>query len=211
MMMGSVCAEQQHKFHASHQFLLNKKSLMREIDIPPRKLLSRRVAAAEAEGFSPREESILLQKFLPYNSGGGSEEEDDDDADPYSSDHFRIRFAAVRGGSGEEVPKFFEPLLPILPLRLRISHVYPDGIPRFTPDVASVAVTTDLPGQTPFDELVLAASVPLRRSVRIRGFELQGCGDYRANEFSGRLHCGGGGGGGGGDEEKYHVYMGFNG
>ncbi|PSS14470.1 Zinc finger CCCH domain-containing protein [Actinidia chinensis var. chinensis] len=95
MMMGSVCAEQQHKFHASHQFLLNKKSLMREIDIPPRKLLSRRVAAAEAEGFSPREESILLQKFLPYNSGGGSEE-DDDDADPYSSDHFRMYEFKVR-------------------------------------------------------------------------------------------------------------------
>ncbi|KAL0354227.1 UNVERIFIED_CONTAM: hypothetical protein Sangu_1004000 [Sesamum angustifolium] len=33
-MMGSVCAEQQHKFHHSHQLYLTKKSL-REIDIPP--------------------------------------------------------------------------------------------------------------------------------------------------------------------------------
>ncbi|GFZ12896.1 zinc finger C-x8-C-x5-C-x3-H type family protein [Actinidia rufa] len=97
MMMRSVCAEQQHKFLASNQLLLKKKSRMREIDIPPRKLLGRSSAAAasEAEGFSPREESLLLQKFLPYNSRGGSEDDDDND-DPYSSDHFRMYEFKVR-------------------------------------------------------------------------------------------------------------------
>ncbi|XP_059664665.1 zinc finger CCCH domain-containing protein 2 [Cornus florida] len=93
--MGSVCAEQ-HKFHPSHQLLLNKKTL-REIDIPPRKLLDRRATAAAmspetVEMFldSPKVDETLLHKFLPYNGS------DDDDADPYSSDHFRMFEFKVR-------------------------------------------------------------------------------------------------------------------
>lgn len=92
-MMGSVCAEQQHKFHHSHQLYLAKKSL-REIDIPPRKLLSRRAAAAAASDVfavdSPKAEHAIFSKFLPYNNV------DDDDDDPYSSDHFRIYEFKVR-------------------------------------------------------------------------------------------------------------------
>lgn len=104
--MGSGCAEQHHKFHTSHQLqLLNKKSLLREIDIPPRKLLSRRVAAAGlgenmADMFadSPRSaaEEALMQKFLPYNNGGGDSDDSDSDLDPYSSDHFRMYEFKVR-------------------------------------------------------------------------------------------------------------------
>ncbi|KAL3509322.1 hypothetical protein ACH5RR_028723 [Cinchona calisaya] len=103
--MGSVCADQQHhKFHHSHQLCYlnsnNKKSLVREIEIPPRKLLTRRANMHhEADMFymnsssSPSnkaEESALLQKFLPYNNM------DDDDANPYSSDHFRMYEFKVR-------------------------------------------------------------------------------------------------------------------
>ncbi|EPS67507.1 hypothetical protein M569_07268 [Genlisea aurea] len=85
--MGSVCAEQHHKFHSSHQLNLSKKSL-REIDIPPRKLLGRRgmVAAAAAEV-----EDAAFSKFLPCNSV-----EEEDDSDPYSSDHFRMFEFKVR-------------------------------------------------------------------------------------------------------------------
>ncbi|KAG5551948.1 hypothetical protein RHGRI_010147 [Rhododendron griersonianum] len=101
--MGSVCAEQHHKFHTSHQLqLLNKKSLLREIDIPPRKLLSRRAAACGGENVadifadSPRSaEEALMQKFLPYNNGGGDSDDSDAD-DPYSSDHFRMYEFKVR-------------------------------------------------------------------------------------------------------------------
>lgn len=97
--MGSICAEQQHKFHLSHQLFLGKKTL-RDIEIPPRKLLSRRAAAAAAAAAetgdflmdSPRSDETLLQKYLPYNTGA----DDDDDADPYSSDHFRMYEFKVR-------------------------------------------------------------------------------------------------------------------
>ncbi|KAL7086957.1 hypothetical protein ACP275_13G035500 [Erythranthe tilingii] len=96
-MMGSVCAEQQqHKFHHSHQLFnnLTKKSL-RDVDIPPRKLLGRRSAAAAAAGDvyadSPRAEDAVFSKFLPYNNADA-----DDDDDPYSSDQFRIYEFKVR-------------------------------------------------------------------------------------------------------------------
>ncbi|KAL2496848.1 Zinc finger CCCH domain-containing protein 2 [Forsythia ovata] len=83
--MGSVCAEIQHKFHHSHQLYFNKK-----IDIPPRKLLSRR-STAPVDFFmeSPKAEAAIFRKFLPYN-------DDDDDGDPYSSDHFRMFEFKVR-------------------------------------------------------------------------------------------------------------------
>ncbi|KAK6134915.1 hypothetical protein DH2020_031335 [Rehmannia glutinosa] len=95
--MGSICAEQQHKFHHAHQLYLAKKSL-REIDIPPRKLLSRRAAAASSPSAaadvymdSPKAEDAVFSKFLPYNNV-----DDSDDSDPYSSDHFRIYEFKVR-------------------------------------------------------------------------------------------------------------------
>lgn len=104
---ASACAEQQHhhKFHHSHQLYLGKKSL-REIEIPPRKLLSRRAAAGAVNHLqdtndhhyvfmdSPKDhEEALLRKFLPYNN---SDEEEEEEADPYSSDHFRMYEFKVR-------------------------------------------------------------------------------------------------------------------
>ncbi|KAL3364068.1 hypothetical protein AABB24_013023 [Solanum stoloniferum] len=102
--MEGLCAElHHHKFHPSHQ--LYKKSL-RDIDIPPRKLLSRRSTLSSIDHVvsdvqfmdSPKslgglgtESDTLFQKFLPYNSL-----DDDDDADPYSSDHFRMYEFKVR-------------------------------------------------------------------------------------------------------------------
>ncbi|KAK4786806.1 hypothetical protein SAY86_010639 [Trapa natans] len=94
--MGSVCAEQ-HKLH----YLLSprSKAVAGCLDIPPRKLLSLRNAAAsspEADMFldSPRG----FDKFLPYNSSLGSDDSDDSelDSDPYSSDHFRMYDFKVR-------------------------------------------------------------------------------------------------------------------
>ncbi|KAL2483337.1 Zinc finger CCCH domain-containing protein 2 [Forsythia ovata] len=91
--MTSVFADQQQqKFYYSHQ-LYGKKS-SREIDIPPRKLFSRRSATAQAaEMFmdSPKgEEDGLFHRFLPFNNV------EDDDADPYSSDRFRMYEFKVR-------------------------------------------------------------------------------------------------------------------
>ncbi|KAK7401948.1 hypothetical protein VNO78_13837 [Psophocarpus tetragonolobus] len=82
--MSSVCGEQ-HKFHHSHHShhshqLLSPKKSLREIDIPPRKLLTRRAA-----------EDSMLQKFLPCNNL-----DDSDEDDPYSSDHFRMFEFKVR-------------------------------------------------------------------------------------------------------------------
>ncbi|KAG4978374.1 hypothetical protein JHK86_037848 [Glycine max] len=77
--MSGVCAEQ-HKFYPSHQLLSPKKTL-REIDIPPRKLLTRRAAKCVG-GTDVYSEETMQQKFLPSN--------DSDEDDPYSSDHFRM-------------------------------------------------------------------------------------------------------------------------
>ncbi|KAK9076322.1 hypothetical protein SSX86_004656 [Deinandra increscens subsp. villosa] len=91
-------------------YLSNKKSL-RDIDIPPRKLLSRR-SSSSASSSSPEAafidalyhkqqvdsptvlpEETLFKKFLPYNTGLDS---DDEDGDPYAADHFRIYEFKVR-------------------------------------------------------------------------------------------------------------------
>lgn len=90
-MMGSVCADQQHKFHHSHPLSFLTKKSLREIDIPPRKLLSRR-PAADMFSDSPKmdADNSVFSKFLPYN------DVDDDDSDPYSSDHFRMYEFKVR-------------------------------------------------------------------------------------------------------------------
>lgn len=84
--MSSVCAKQ-HKFYPSHQLLSPKKTL-REIDIPPRKLLTRRAAACVGGTDVYSSEETMLQKFLPSN--------DSDEDDPYSSDHFRMFEFKVR-------------------------------------------------------------------------------------------------------------------
>ncbi|KAL6181359.1 hypothetical protein ACLB2K_048014 [Fragaria x ananassa] len=97
--MSSVCAEQ-HKFHTSHHLFSSKKShhLLREVDIPPRKLLTRRstphrdLSSSPDMYDSPRfsaSDEALLRKFLPYNT-------DDDDDDPYTSDQFRMFEFKVR-------------------------------------------------------------------------------------------------------------------
>ncbi|CAL9012308.1 unnamed protein product, partial [Prunus brigantina] len=104
--MTSVCAEQQHKLHPSHQLLSSKKSLHNTtIDIPPRKLLTRRTQTQDftssspemySPSFSTADEALLL-KFLPYNAAADDSDEDDaNSSDPYSSDHFRMFEFKVR-------------------------------------------------------------------------------------------------------------------
>ncbi|MFS8031055.1 putative transcription factor C3H family [Helianthus anomalus] len=93
--MASSCLD--NKFNPL--FHTNKKPLW-DIDIPPRKLLSRRASASSPESFldamsqteSPRvlPDETLLRKFLPYNTS------DDEDADPYAADHFRMYEFKVR-------------------------------------------------------------------------------------------------------------------
>ncbi|OIW08355.1 hypothetical protein TanjilG_03031 [Lupinus angustifolius] len=94
--MSSVGAEQ-HKFQPSHQLLSLKKSL-RDIDIPPRKLLTRRAAAATYDGAADMySDETFFQKYLPHNNMNIIvDESDDDDSDPYSSDHFRMYEFKVR-------------------------------------------------------------------------------------------------------------------
>ncbi|KAK7257412.1 hypothetical protein RIF29_31382 [Crotalaria pallida] len=93
--MSSVCAEQ-HKFQPSHQLLSLKKSL-RDIDIPPRKLLTRRAAAATHDGADMFSDEAIFQKYLPHNNMVDAEsDESDDNSNPYSSDHFRIYEFKVR-------------------------------------------------------------------------------------------------------------------
>lgn len=106
--MASGSCLEQHKFHSSHHQLYNlaNNKSIRDIDIPPRKLLGRRASAASSETFldnmyqqqqneSPKvlPEDTLFKRFLPYNSGVDS---DDEDGDPYSGDHFRIYEFKVR-------------------------------------------------------------------------------------------------------------------
>ncbi|OIW06005.1 hypothetical protein TanjilG_11692 [Lupinus angustifolius] len=85
--MSSVC--KQHKFHPSHQLLSLKKSL-RDIDIPPRKLLTRRAPAIYDGATDMFSDEILFQKYLPHNNMNMVDDSDVDYSDPYSSDHFRI-------------------------------------------------------------------------------------------------------------------------
>ncbi|MED6146817.1 hypothetical protein PIB30_038218 [Stylosanthes scabra] len=95
-MSSSICSDHQqhhHKFYSSQQLLSPKKSL-RDIDVPPRKLLTRRGASAIEPGdmFS---DDTLFQKFLPCNNPADSDSGSDGD-DPYSSDHFRMYEFKVR-------------------------------------------------------------------------------------------------------------------
>ena len=91
--MSSICAEQQHNLHTSHQLISPKKSL-KTIDIPPRKLLSRHLISDPYMYFS---DDTLCQKFLSNNNVGSDNLDDSDsDSDPYSSDHFRMYEFKVR-------------------------------------------------------------------------------------------------------------------
>lgn len=79
-MMSSVCSEQQKLSH-----------FLREIEIPPRKLLTgrhRQDLSAAADMFS---DETMLHK---YNNNGDSDSDSGDD--PYSSDHFRMYEFKVR-------------------------------------------------------------------------------------------------------------------
>ncbi|GAB4859581.1 hypothetical protein Ancab_011049 [Ancistrocladus abbreviatus] len=111
--MASICAERNHhhNHHKFQQFLsavaaAKKTSHLQDLNIPPRKLLSRRTAvspispdASAAVDFfndsSPsKQEEALMQKFLPCNSD--VDDGFDPDADPYSSDQFRMFEFKVR-------------------------------------------------------------------------------------------------------------------
>ncbi|KAH7533386.1 hypothetical protein FEM48_Zijuj04G0125300 [Ziziphus jujuba var. spinosa] len=102
-MSSSVCSDHHHHHHHQQLFPSSKKTLLlRDIDIPPRKLLLTRRAhqdpAAEMYSISPRfssAEETLLQKFLPFNNSS-AENDDDDSDDPYSSDHFRMYEFKIR-------------------------------------------------------------------------------------------------------------------
>ncbi|XP_014493659.1 zinc finger CCCH domain-containing protein 2 [Vigna radiata var. radiata] len=86
--MSTICAEHKFQLQPSHQLLSLKKSL-RDLDIPPRKLLTRRSAA---DMFS---DDILLQKYLHHTKSMDSDDSDDV-GDPYSSDEFRMFEFKVR-------------------------------------------------------------------------------------------------------------------
>ncbi|GAB2233892.1 hypothetical protein Droror1_Dr00003122 [Drosera rotundifolia] len=100
--MGTMCAD--HKLHLlsstrkPHHHYNHLHDL--NLNIPPRKLLSRRPAAAvspDADFYSdcPSPDSAaLMQKFLPFN--GDSDDGFDLDSDPYSSDLFRMFEFKVR-------------------------------------------------------------------------------------------------------------------
>lgn len=88
--MSSPAGGDQRKFHP-HQLYLSKK--IRQVDIPPRKLLARRAATPEMSIYSPRyDEETLLQKYLPYNNP----QDDEDDSELYSADQFRMYEFKVR-------------------------------------------------------------------------------------------------------------------
>ncbi|KAE9620637.1 putative transcription factor C3H family [Lupinus albus] len=91
--MSSVCGEQ-HKFQSSHQLLSLKKSL-RDIDIPPRKRLTRRATVTHDGASDMFSDDTLFQKYLPHNNMN-MVDESDNDSDPYSSDHFRMYDFKVR-------------------------------------------------------------------------------------------------------------------
>ncbi|KNA11744.1 hypothetical protein SOVF_132290 [Spinacia oleracea] len=119
--MGSVCAEHHHHHHGGgYKFhpLMSPKKALQDLNIPPRKLLSRRSDASSlsssADYFSPSSEAAaaMMHKFLPCNttnnggsgdsssSNGGGDGSDngvfDPDDDPYSSDEFRMYEFKVR-------------------------------------------------------------------------------------------------------------------
>lgn len=89
-----MSSEDQRKLHP-HQLFVSRK--LRQVDIPPRKLLARRAAATTLDMsiYSPRhdDEETLLQKYLPYNN---PQDDEDDDSDVYSADQFRMYEFKVR-------------------------------------------------------------------------------------------------------------------
>ncbi|KAK7290883.1 hypothetical protein RIF29_05644 [Crotalaria pallida] len=90
--MSGVCTEQ-HKFHLSSHQQLSPKKTLRDIDIPPRKLLTRKTTATYDGAADMFSDDTIFQKFLPYNK---LDDDDDESDDPYSSDHFRMYEFKVR-------------------------------------------------------------------------------------------------------------------
>ncbi|KAL1821642.1 hypothetical protein ACET3Z_016511 [Daucus carota] len=72
-----------------HQLFLSKR--LRPVDIPPRKLLSRRAANLEIPVYPRLDEETPLAKFLPCNN-----RDEEDEADVYSADQFRMFEFKVR-------------------------------------------------------------------------------------------------------------------
>ncbi|XP_043687467.1 zinc finger CCCH domain-containing protein 2-like [Telopea speciosissima] len=99
--MSSMCCAEKHHSHVYTSG--NGKKSLREIEIPPRKLFSRRTKLSDqnpnhlfADVVSDKiiAEDALLHKFLPCNSGDN--DDDDGSDDPYSSDDFRMYEFKVR-------------------------------------------------------------------------------------------------------------------
>ncbi|KAJ4977414.1 hypothetical protein NE237_002520 [Protea cynaroides] len=90
--MSSVCCGEKHHSHF-YSGGGSKKSL-REIEIPPRKLFSRRAKLSDTNPEKTIATDAFLHRFLPCNTSG--DEDDDEDNDPYSSDDFRMYEFKVR-------------------------------------------------------------------------------------------------------------------
>ncbi|EEF44393.1 conserved hypothetical protein [Ricinus communis] len=98
--MSTVCAEQ-HKLYPSHPLFSPNKSF-KDLDIPPRKLLSKKTFQESSPDMLSSPFESHLHKFLPCNDLISSDNNhdqrgsDDQDLDPYSSDHFRMYEFKVR-------------------------------------------------------------------------------------------------------------------
>ncbi|CAJ1978902.1 unnamed protein product [Sphenostylis stenocarpa] len=92
--MTTICLEHKFQLQPSHQLLSLKKSL-RDIDIPPRKLLSRRSALLHDGAGDIFSDDTLLHKYLPHSKSMDSDDSDDN-GDPYASDEFRMFEFKVR-------------------------------------------------------------------------------------------------------------------
>lgn len=108
IIMEGVCGEQYHHHHHHHNHhqkqlhhmmssMSPKKAQLQDLNIPPRKLLSR-LAPTDSDSASKllhSDAAALLQKFLPCN-GDSSDDGFNTDSDPYSSDQFRMYEFKVR-------------------------------------------------------------------------------------------------------------------
>uniref|UniRef100_A0A2P2P2J5 Zinc finger CCCH domain-containing protein 2 n=1 Tax=Rhizophora mucronata TaxID=61149 RepID=A0A2P2P2J5_RHIMU len=94
--MSTICAEQ-HKLRTFHQ-LLPTKEHSKDLEIPPRKLLTKKTHQENSLDVSPCGEfPNNLHGYLSCNDCTNYKESaDDDDLDPYSFDHFRMYEFKVR-------------------------------------------------------------------------------------------------------------------
>ncbi|XP_057523096.1 zinc finger CCCH domain-containing protein 2-like [Amaranthus tricolor] len=96
--MGSVCADHHHHHHHKFHPLISPKKSLQDLNIPPRKLLSRRSDISDCYSPSSDAAAALMHKFLPCNgdSSPKSDNDFDSDDDPYSSDEFRMYEFKIR-------------------------------------------------------------------------------------------------------------------